>query len=76
MPCHGSMLPFVRSTLEGFQRTLAKPVKKMPMTVDMLAMIVQNALKTDSLSDVRLATACLLSYAGFLRFNELIRLRH
>ena len=50
-------------------------MKKRPVTVDMLSMIVQDALKTDSLSDVRLATACLLSYAGFLRFNELIRLR-
>ena len=28
-----------------------------------------------SLSHFRLATACLLSFAGFLRFNELVNLR-
>lgn len=68
--------PFLRSTLEGLQRTLAKPViKKKPVSVNMLEAIVQDARDSESLSDIRLATACLLSYAGFLRFNELVRLR-
>ena len=68
--------PFLRSTLEGLQRTLAKPViKKKPVSVNMLEAIVQDARDSELLSDIRLATACLLSYAGFLRFNELGRLR-
>ena len=68
--------PFLRSTLEGLQRTLAKPVvTKKPVTVSMLQVIVQDARDSESLTDIRLATACQLSYAGFLRFNELVRLR-
>ena len=36
--------PFLRSTLEGLQRILAKPVvKKKPVTVSMLEVIVQDA---------------------------------
>ena len=68
--------PFVKATLEGLQRSLAKPVvKKEPVTVDMLEMIVQDADKSGSLSDLRLATACLLGFSGFLRSSELICLR-
>lgn len=68
--------PFARATLEGLQRTLAKPVvKKEPISIEMLGAIVQDAEKSGSLSDLRLATACLLSFSGFLRFSELINLR-
>ena len=68
--------PFVKATLDGLQRLLAKPViKKKPITVEMLEALVKNAQETNSLSDLRLATACLLSFAGFLRFNELVNLR-
>lgn len=68
--------PFVKSTLGGLQRLLAKPVtKKKPVTVEMLEELVRNVQDSDSLSDLRLATACLLSYAGFFRFNELVNLR-
>ena len=38
----------------------------------MLEALVQNAQESDSLSDLRLATTCLLS---FFRFNELVNLR-
>ena len=70
--CH----PFVKATLEGLQRSLAKPtIKKEPVTVNMLEAIVKDADKSGSLSDLRLATACLLAFSGFLRFNELICLR-
>ena len=41
----------------------------------MLERIVDDAEKSGTLSDLRLATACLLEFAGFLRFDELIRLR-
>ena len=68
--------PFVKATLEGLQWTLAKPViKKEPNTTEMLEAIVCNASTSGSLSDLRLATACLLGFAGFLRFDELINLR-
>ena len=43
--------------------------------MDMLERIVDEAEKSGSLSDLRLATACLLGFAGFLRFDELVKLR-
>ena len=66
----------VRATLEGLQRILAKPVvKKVPITVEMLQQIVEDSKRSGTLSDLRLSTACLLSFAGFLRFSELIQIR-
>ena len=66
----------MKTVLEGLQRSYAKPVvKKEPLTVDMLERIVDDAEKSGALSGLRLATACLLGFAGFLRFDELIRLR-
>ena len=47
---------FVKATLEGLKRLLAKPVvKKEPMTVKMLEAIVEDAERSGSLSDLRLA---------------------
>ena len=67
---------FVQTTLQGLQRMLAKPVtKKTPVSVELLAKMVEDATKTGSLSDIRLATTCLLSFSGFLRFNELVNMR-
>ena len=68
--------PLVRATLEGLQRTLANPiVKKEPITVEMLEAMVRDANSSGTLSDLRLITACLLGFSGFLRFDELINLR-
>ena len=68
--------PLVQATLEGLKRTLAKPVtKKTPMTAEILSKIVKNTVTKPTLSNIRLATACLLAYAGFLRADELISLR-
>ena len=68
--------PFLKATLEGLQRLLAKPVvKKAPITPTMLDEMVKDAKKSHSLSDLRLVTACLLAYAGFLRFSELVNVR-
>ena len=68
--------PFVKATLEGLQRLLVKPtVKKTPVTSVMLEEMVRDTGKSRSLSDLRLVTACLLAYAGFLRFNELVSIR-
>ena len=68
--------PFVQATLAGLKRILAKPkVKKEPVTVDMLAMLVGSLGKTPSLSEVRLASSCLLAFAAFLRYDEMAKLR-
>ena len=68
--------PFVKATVDGMQRLLARPtVKKTPITPDMLEDMVKDAKESGSLSDLRLTTACLLAYAGFLRFNELVNIR-
>ena len=56
--------PFVWATSEGLQRMLAKPVtKKKPVSVELLGRIVEEATRSNSLSDFCLATACLLSFA-------------
>lgn len=57
---------FVAETLKGLQRKHAKPViKKKPFTTDMLRAIAEDAVKTKTLSDLRLGTVCLLAYAAF-----------
>ena len=70
----GSLL--VKAILQGLQRMLAKPVqKKAPATARMLEQMVDDARQSGSLADMRLTTACLVAFAGFLRFSELIELR-
>ena len=55
---------------------LAKPAsKKAPVTPVMLEEMVKDAGKSRSLLDLRLVVACLLAYAGFLCFSELVNLR-
>ena len=68
--------PFICATKEGLQRVFAKPVvKKSPVTVEMLEALVEDAQHSGALADLRLATACLLAFAAFLRFKELVTLR-
>ena len=68
--------PLVQTTLQGLCRLLAKPIKKKePMTVEMLQAMVRDVDRNETLTSVRLATACLLAFAGFLRFDELIHIR-
>ena len=68
--------PLVQTTLEGVRRLLAKPVqKKRPVSSDILADLVEDCCRHPTLSNVRLAAACLLAFAGFLRCDELINLR-
>ena len=68
--------PMVQETLQGLKRTLSKPVqKKRPITKEMIMDIVADATKHPSLANIRLATACLLAFSGFLRFDELIHIR-
>ena len=53
----------------GLRKKLAKP--ELPFTVEMLQLIAQDAQKQNMLASLRLAAACLLTFAGFLRFDEL-----
>jgi len=68
--------PLVKATLQGLQRMLAKPVqKKAPATVRMLEQMVDDARRSGSLADMRLTTACLVAFAGFFRFSEVIEIQ-
>ncbi len=67
---------FVQSMLDGVRRMLARPIqKKEPVTKQMLEKIVADADRNSTLSNIRLASACLLAFAGFMRFDELVQLR-
>ena len=71
-----SASPFVCATLSGLQRNIAKPkVRKEPVTADMLSALVGSLGVSPSLSDVRLAACSLLSFAAFLRYDEISKLR-
>ena len=60
----------VKTILEGLQRQLVRPKKKEPVTVKMLQELVESMGEAPGLADIRLATICLLAFAGFLRFRE------
>ncbi len=67
---------FLRLTLEGLKRIAAKPVcKKEPITTEILGKIVAKFGSSNNLMNIRLCTMCLLSFAGFLRNDELINIR-
>ena len=68
--------PIVQATLAGLRRMLARPKsRKEPVTADMLKEMVEAAGPDPSLTDVRLLAMCLVAFAGFLRCDELIKLR-
>ena len=68
--------PLVRNTLDGLKRMLAKPVqKKAPFSLQMLQAIAQDTNRDDNLASIRLATICLLAFAGFLRYDELANIK-
>ena len=69
-----SCFPFVQVVLSGLQRTLAKPKKKKePVTVEMLAALVQSS--DGSLTDLRVMAMVILAFAAFLHCDELVKLR-
>ena len=45
------------------------------MSTDMLLTLVESLGDNPFLSDVRLVASCLLSFAAFLRYDELAKLR-
>ena len=64
------------SSLEGLRRTLAKPkVRKEPVTADMLKAMVEAAGPAPAMTEVRLLAVCLVAFSGFMRCNEVIRLK-
>ena len=64
---------FVQATLQGLRRMWCKPVqKRKPITIEILADMVQDTNSHPSLSNLRLTTFSLLAFAGFLRFDEAI----
>ncbi|XP_060076462.1 uncharacterized protein LOC132556091 [Ylistrum balloti] len=66
----------VRNVLEASKRRLAKPVvKKKPMTVDLLLSMYKSKFSVGNLKNQRIRCACLLAFAGFLRSDELLRIR-
>ena len=68
-----SSSPFIQATLAGLQRKLAKPwSRKKPITVEMLSRIVGSMGASSALSDVRLAASCLLVFAAFPRYDDLV----
>lgn len=68
--------PIVRTTLDGLKRQLAAPKnKKEPVTIEMLQRLAESTGFSPSLSQSRLLTICLLSFAGFLRYDEVTKLR-
>ncbi len=73
-PCTSELVTFVN---EGAQRKLGHFItKKDPITPDILRKIVHTyGTLNSNLKDLRTVCMCLLSYAGFLRFSELVNLR-
>ena len=57
--------PLVHTTLEGLQRKLAKPKKsKEPITVEMLAAMVEAVGPSPSLTDARFLAMCLIGFVA------------
>ena len=73
-PCNS---PFVSQLIESAKRLLSVPVKKKePVTPEVIQRLVAHyGSASASLSDLRLLILCVLGYAGFFRFNELVQLR-
>ena len=68
--------PIVQATLAGLRRALAQPkVRKEPVTAEMLQAMVASVGVDPSLSQIRLLAICLVAFAGFLRCDELLKLR-
>ena len=73
-PCASSL---VSTTREGAKRITSKPVsKKEPITSDILVSLVTKYGNSDcNLLDLRIVSMCLIGYAGFLRFSEIVNIK-
>lgn len=67
---------FIKNLLETAKRCCSKPtVKKEPVTSEMLIQLCNNHLNDNDLLVVRDLCMIVLSFAGFLRYDELSNLR-
>jgi integrase len=72
-PCNSPLVNFVK---EGILRSLSTVnCSKEPLSNQSLQLIVEKYKDTTCLLDLRFVTMTLLSFSGFLRFNEVISLR-
>uniref|UniRef100_A0A1X7TEY2 Tyr recombinase domain-containing protein n=1 Tax=Amphimedon queenslandica TaxID=400682 RepID=A0A1X7TEY2_AMPQE len=68
--------PFIKMTLAGLQRNLAKPkTKKEPVTPEMLREMIESLGLRPSLSEVRTVAIAVTAFHGFFRFDEVVRIR-
>ena len=68
--------PFVRLTVSGLQRQLAKPKsRKEPVTREILVELAGNLTPDSSLGEIRIVAIALLGFSAFLRYDELSSLR-
>ncbi|XP_011673264.1 uncharacterized protein LOC105442649 [Strongylocentrotus purpuratus] len=65
--------PMVKLALQGFKRATSSPtLRKHPITPNILMKIYEKyGHDHASLADLRVLFACFISYAGFLRFDDL-----
>ena len=71
-PCVSTL---VQLTKEGAIRDTSKPVvKKEPITPDHLKILVHR-YRSDNLFNMRTLSMCLLGFAGFLRYSELVNIK-
>ena len=66
----------VINVLDGAKRRLAKPVnKKEPITNELLSKMFHSLYEPGNIKNQRTICACLLGYCGFLRSEELLKLK-
>ena len=72
-PCDSTIVKTIKETAK---RVLAKPVKKkFPMSPHILKKLKKKLSKGNDLLHMRTLTLALIAYAGFLRFDEVHRIR-
>lgn len=66
----------VKNILEASKRKLAKPVnKKEPITIELLNKVYNTLYEEGNIFNQRTICACLLAFSGFMRSEELLKLR-
>ena len=72
-PCKSNL---VIQTKEGVLRNISKPkISKSPFSTEHIKQIVALYGTDDNLLNCRFVVMCLLSFAGFLRFDEVINIK-
>lgn len=67
---------FLSIILEGGIRILSKPtIKKEPITADILKSVINKFGSSNNLNHIRICCLMLISYAGFLRYDELAHIK-